>query len=74
MRCVTVSMGAAGTHRARTDVHRTAPSTGGTVIDLSSVWSPVLKIPFDLASALVALGGERGIALFSPGPAAKTAA
>ncbi|MCI3206787.1 MULTISPECIES: PLP-dependent aminotransferase family protein [Pandoraea] len=39
--------------------------TGSEVMDLSSVWSPVLKIPFDLSSALVALGGDQGIALFS---------
>ncbi|WP_187395037.1 PLP-dependent aminotransferase family protein [Pigmentiphaga aceris] len=34
-------------------------------IDLASVWPPALRIPFDLATALVALGGENGVALFS---------
>ncbi|WP_374192482.1 aminotransferase-like domain-containing protein [Trinickia acidisoli] len=40
-------------------------AAGSGVMDLSSVWSPVLKIPFDLSSALIALGGDQGIALFS---------
>jgi DNA-binding transcriptional MocR family regulator len=38
---------------------------GSALVDLTSVWSPMLKIPFDLSSALVALGGDQGIALFS---------
>ncbi|WP_028225475.1 aminotransferase-like domain-containing protein [Paraburkholderia ferrariae] len=49
----------------RPDPRRDSPDEGSGVIDLSSVWSPVLKIPFDLSSALVALGGDQGIALFS---------
>ncbi|MGD7285856.1 PLP-dependent aminotransferase family protein [Ralstonia pseudosolanacearum] len=35
------------------------------MIDLASVWPPTLRIPFDLSAALVSLGGEHGVSLFS---------
>lgn len=34
-------------------------------VDLTSIWPPTLRIPLDLTAALVSLGGERGVALFS---------
>lgn len=53
---------AAGPATARRQPRQAAAAS---VIDLTAAWPPTLQIPLDLSAALVSLGGESGVGLFS---------
>lgn len=42
-----------------------AEALPSAVVDLTAIWPPTLRIPLDLSAALISLGGEKGVALFS---------